>query len=161
MTVLAPPLDKISAVARPYPADLLPEGGTALALFAAAFLGHNDAIHFARKDMTATCVDIDPVRLQEMGRLYPESWFFIDGDAWTWAHDFVEMGSQWDVVSVDTFTGEATDRSLASLPLWCALARQMVTATIVNGQDYTVPDGWRSHLHPRSSEVSWLVLQRA
>jgi hypothetical protein len=161
VTVLAPPLDKISEVARPYPADLLPEGGTALALFAAAFLGHNDAIHFARKDLIATCVDIDVERLHEMETLYPSEWMFVDADAWNLADTARELELSWDVVSVDTFTGEATDRSLASLDLWCSLARQMVTATIVNGQEYDVPEGWRAHLHPRSSEVSWLVLQRA
>jgi hypothetical protein len=161
VTVLAPPLDKISEVARPYPADLLPEGGTALALFAAAFLGHNDAIHFARKDMQATCVDIDRDRLMEMAALYPDDWFFFQGDAWTWAEDFAALGSQFDVVSVDTFTGEAMERSLLSLPLWCSIARQMVTATLVNGSPYVVPAGWRAHLYPRTDAVSWLVLQRA
>jgi hypothetical protein len=43
------PLDAISKEARPYPADMLTPARTGLLLFAAAYLGVNDAIHFARK----------------------------------------------------------------------------------------------------------------
>lgn len=161
MTVLGPPLDRISKVARPYPAYLLPQGGTGLALFAAAFQGHNDSIHMARQDMTVTCVDIDQERLLEMSLRYPAGWEFVCRDAWEYAEDAVSRGRTWDVVSVDTFTGSATERSLTTLPLWCALARSVVTATIVIGQDYIVPEGWRAHTFPRSDRVSWLVLARA
>jgi hypothetical protein len=160
MTVLAPPLAEISERARPYPADLLPEGGTALALFSAAFLGHNDAIHFARKNMTGTCVDIDTDKLEQMRQLYPPGWKFITGDAWEYAISATGFSARWDAVSVDTFTGEAMIRSLASLELWCELARKVVTVTITDGHPYEVPEGWHAMLYPRSNDVNWLVLTR-
>lgn len=158
MTVLAPPLNEIEAC--PYPADLLPEGGTALALFAAAFLGANDSIHFARKDMTVTCVDVDGKRLRRMEGLYPKDWTFLCEDAWSYAAGSAFLEYTWDVVSADTFLGNATERSMESLNLWCSLARKMVTATIRNRQAYTVPEGWRAQVFPRSAVASWLVLQR-
>lgn len=160
MTVLGPPLDRISRDAQPYPAYLLPHGGTGLVLFSAAFQGRNDAIHMARQDMTVTCVDINADRLLEMSLRYPAGWEFVCRDAWEFATDASSKGKRWDVVSADTFTGTATERSLKTLALWCALARTVVTATIVVGQDYRVPDGWRGHTFPRSDRVSWLVLTR-
>jgi hypothetical protein len=138
VTVLAPPLNEIEAT--PYPADLLPERGSGLCLFAAAFLGANDAIHFARKDMLGTCIDVDARRLEKMAALYPDDWTFLAADAWGMAAMFRVWGMMWNVVSVDTFLGDATERSLASLDLWCALASRMVTATIRRGQEYTVPE---------------------
>lgn len=162
MTVLAPPLDKVSREARPYPADMLPVGGTGLCLFAAAFLGVNDAVHMARKDMTVTCVDRDGSRIADMVDLYPEQWTFYVMDAWDFADRAAGQERQWDVVSVDTFTGDATDRSLESLELWCSLATKAVTATTTRhqGLDVVAPDGWRSSLFPRSSIADWLVLRR-
>lgn len=162
MTVLAAPLDRISRQARPYPADGLPEGGTGLCLFAAAYLGWNDAIHMARKDMAATCVDIDQERLAEMASLYPADWVFACSDAWTFAAAAADRGDQWDVVSVDTYTGDATDRSLRSLELWCSIAGVMVTATLPArlGCGWC-PEGWRVSLYPRSELANWLVLRRA
>jgi hypothetical protein len=160
MTVLTSPLDAISRVARPYPADMLPKGGTGLCLFAAAFLGHNDAIHMARRDMHVTCVDVDSGRLNEMSRLYPANWHWYPMDAWEFAEQARRDGWTWDVVSVDTFTGDATDRSLGTLDLWCSLAARAVTVTLSTGQDYTYPDGWRPSLFRRSDLADWLVLRR-
>ena len=157
MIVLAPPLDSISKRARPYPAYLLPEHGTALALFSAAYLGHNDVIHFARAEMHTTCVDIDAQRLDAMAEVYPYDWDFVVSDAWEYAEQAEET---WDVVSVDTFTGDATDRSLQTLDLWCSLAEKLVTATIADGQTYQAPDGWKADVFPRSDRASWLVLTR-
>jgi hypothetical protein len=157
--VLEHPLDAISRQARPYPADMLPEGGTGLCLFAAAFLGHNDAIHFARAEMKATCVDVDEPRLREMCALYPDDWSFRLMDAWQYAETY-PVREAYDVVSVDTFTGDATDRSLQSLELWCSLATKAVTVTIAHGQDYTTPTGWRPSLFQRSAIADWLVLRR-
>lgn len=159
VTVLAHPLDRISAKARPYPADMLTEGSTGLCLFAAAFLGVNDAIHMARKDMRVTCVDTDESRLREMHDLYPEDWSFRVMDAWWYAWTYPSPGA-YDVVSVDTFTGDATNRSLETLGLWCRLARRAVTVTVAHGQDYVTPKGWRSSLFSRSPRADWLVLRR-
>ncbi len=161
MTVLAPPLDKISAQARPYPAHLLNGCETGLCLFSAAFLGWNDAIHMARNDLDTTCVDIDAERLLEMRDLYPPEWDFVISDAWEFAIRQRTFGKRWDAVSVDTFTGAATERSLASLALWCAIATRVVTVTVVGAQDAEIPSGWTSGTFPRSGDVAWLVLEKA
>lgn len=161
MTVLQHPLAEISARARPYPAHMLPAGGTALALFAAAYLGHNDAIHFARKDMVATCVDVDAERLAEMSMVYPDDWTFVDADAWDFARVAQIAEMRWDAVSVDTFIGDATDRSLKSLELWCTLANKIVTVTLPadNVCGYST-DGFTASVYPRSDLANWLVLTR-
>lgn len=157
MTVLAPPLAAISAQARPYPAYLLNDCDTGLCLFSAAFLGWNDAIHFARNDLETTCIDIDTARLLEMRDLYPTSWAFLNTDAWEFAE---RVRLKWDAVSVDTFTGTMMERSLQSLELWCSLANKMVTVTITDGAEYQVPAGWLDWRFPRSGVVSWLVLEK-
>lgn len=160
--ILAPPLDKVSVQARPYPADMLRSNRTGLCLFAAAYLGHNDAIHMARKEMVVTCVDTNRERLSEMAGLYPDDWQFVAADAWEFAEQAHRDGLMWDFVSVDTFTGDATDRSMETLDLWCSLARRAVTATIalVGGAGWEAPRGWRVSLFPRSSRAAWLVLRR-
>lgn len=160
MIVLAPPLDKISKEAQPYPAYLLPDGGTGLALFAAAFLGVNDVIHFARQEMTCTCVDIDDLRLEEMALLYTFDWDFVAEDAWAFARSAADEGRMWDVVSVDTFTGDATTRSLSTLDLWCSIATETVTATISGREKVDVPAGWLEQRFHRAKNVYWLVLTR-
>ena len=124
-----PELQKIAEQARSYPGHLLPQHGTGLCLFSAAFLGWNDAIHFARRQLTTTCVDIDADKLIEMKALYPDDWQFIDTDAFEFAEGAWTIGAMWDAVSVDTFTGDIEERSLKSLDLWCGIARTVVTAT--------------------------------
>jgi len=160
VTVLDDPLAAVSREARPYPAEMLQPGSTGLCLFAAAFLGVNDAIHMAARNMHVTCVDTDLDRLHQMANIYPPSWNFMVSDAWRFAR---ESRSRWDYVSVDTFTGDATDRSLRSLELWCSLARKAVTITAAAGQCERLPgtvDGWHASLFPRSSLALWLVLHR-
>ncbi len=158
-----PGLQRINEQARPYPAHLLPEGGTGLCLFSAAFLGHNDAIHMARKGMLTTCLDINGPMLREMERLYPPNWTFLNTDAWDFALEAVHQSDMWDAVSVDTFTGDAEAQAIRSLPLWCAIAAQVVTVTCSVGRwdEQLVPHGWNDDLFPRSSQVNWLVLTRA
>lgn len=152
-------LEHIAQEARPYPADRLEGCETGLVLFAAAFLGHNDAIHFAEAGLQTTCVDIDGERLEEMAVIYPLTWDFLCDDAWEFAVSARDSGWQWDAVSVDTFTGSAMDQSLESLELWCSLARKLVTATITIDRRWRNPDGWRSSHFQRAGEVYWLVLE--
>lgn len=160
-TVTYPTLTHVAMEARPYPTHLL-EGCTGgLVLFSAAFLGHNDAIHFAEAGIVTTCVDIDRERLTEMRSLYPEEWGFVCADAWEFAEARQSERMTWDAVSVDTFTGSAMRRSLGSLDLWCSLAAKFVTATIDDTvTELVVPEGWTSSLYPRSDRVSWLVLEK-
>lgn len=154
-------LEHVAMEARPYPTHLLEGCETGLVLFAAAFNGHNDAIHFAEAGLKTFCVDVDGERLSKMAALYPEDWQWAVDDAWKFADDAYALGETWDAVSVDTFTGEAMDRSLDTLGLWCSLARKVVTATVTAGELYRVPKGWKSELYPRSGDVYWLVLTRA
>lgn len=161
MTVTYPTLEHVAMQARPYPTHLLEGCETGLVLFAAAFLGHNDAIHFAEMGIETTCVDIDGERLSEMRGLYPDSWRFVESDAWKFADTAYAEEMSYDAVSADTFSGDAMRRSLDSLDLWCSLTRKVVTVTYTAGEAYEVPDGWRGDLYERVTGVYWLVLTRA
>src|SRR6188472_4437148 len=110
--VLGAPLDAVSRDARAYPAHLLRESGEGLCLFAARFFGINDAVHMARAGMDLTLVDTAP-RVIEMADMYGAS--AVQGDAWEFAQEAWADGEQWDAVSVDTYTGDATTRSLSTL----------------------------------------------
>jgi hypothetical protein len=159
--VLQAPLDGVSRDARAYPAHLLREHGDGLCLFAARFFGINDAVHMARAEMSVTLVDTAP-RVWQMAEMYGCA--AHQQDAWEFAETARAEGAMWDAVSVDCYTGDATDRSLTTLDLWCSLARDVVTCTHVLGQTYTVPDGWEDagffERNPRNG-VNWLVLTRA
>lgn len=153
-------LDAVISEARPYPTYLLENAETGLCLFSAAFMGHNDVIHFLLEDVLTTCVDIDAARLTAMAELYPRTWDFLCDDAWEFAAAAAERGDRWDVVSVDSGRGSPTERSLANLDAWCALANHAVIATLEEGQTYTTPAGWSAQLFRRNSEVFWLMLTR-
>jgi hypothetical protein len=157
--VTYPTLEHVAMQARPYPSHLLEGCKSGLCLFAAAFLGHNDAIHFAEAGIDTMCVDTDRERLREMAALYPDSWSFQAADAWQFA-EIWSGGFQWDAVSVDTWTGDLMLRALGSLDLWCSLARKFVTCTITHEiDDLPQIDGWLPWLSPRSGNVDWLVLE--
>jgi hypothetical protein len=160
LTITYPTLEHVAMEARPYPSHLLEGCETGLVLFAAAFLGHNDAIHFAEAGLRTTCIDNDGTRLREMRALYPSEWNFFNYDAWEYARECSYDEVEWDAVSADTFTGSATRRSLDSLELWCSLARKLVTVTYTAGEAYEVPDGWKGELFERATNVYWLVLTR-
>jgi len=157
-----PTLEHVAAQARPYPVHLFEGCETGLVLFAAAFLGHNDAIHFAEAGLRTTCVDIDGDRLEEMRDIYPSDWSFRGQDAFRFAELRREDAERWDVVSADPFTGEAMHRTIESLDLWCSLARKaaVVGITRVLLDSYTTPEGWRSSLFHRTNDIYWLVLER-
>jgi hypothetical protein len=159
--VLEAPLDVLSREARAYPAHLLRQSGEGLCLFAARFFGINDAIHMARSEMDITLVDTS-ARVWDMAVMY-DGCVAHQTDAWEFADVAREAGDQWDAVSVDTYTGDATTRSLGNLQLWCMLARDVVTCTHVNGQEYEVPEGWADAMMERNPRggVNWLVLTRA
>jgi hypothetical protein len=158
--VTYPTLEHVAMEARPYPAHVLEGCETGLVLFAAAFLGHNDAIHFAEAGIRTTCIDTDEVRLREMKALYPDTWTFLPVDAWTFAEAARDMDTMWDVVSLDPFTGDTMQRVLDDLQLWADLARK---ALIVGSTTLAVeyPKGFRpSAPTVRASSVYWLVLTR-
>lgn len=157
-------LEAVALEARVYPADLLAGCETGLVLFSAAFLGHNDAIHFAISELETTCVDTDRDRLEQMRELYPEHWAFVAADAWTYAQTAAELGSTWDVVSLDPFTGDAMRRVLEDLELWTSIANRLViVGTTTLGTAFAdIPAGWRSAGRvERAQGVYWLILERA
>jgi len=160
MSALAPTYDQINRQACPYPAFLLPKGGTGLCLFSAGFHGWNDVIHMARKQMTVTCVDTNPDKLWEMAQIYPEGWEFEVADAWDWAERAVQAGRKFDVVSVDPFFGGAAEHAWETLYLWVTLAKKLVTLTVHTDTQLNVPTGWTADYFPRSSNAAWLVLTR-
>lgn len=154
-----PTLEHVAQSARPYPTELLEGAKTGLLLFAAGFLGHNDGVHFAEAGIVADAVDVDELRLEAMRKLYPPEWRFHLVDAFDFARAHVGR-RKWDVVSVDTFTGDVMSRSLDLLRLWTGLANRAVTVTVTAGEPYVLPRGWTSWLYPRSTSVYWLVLER-
>jgi hypothetical protein len=160
MTVSYPTITDVATEARPYPTYLLENASSGLCLFSAAFMGHNEAIHFVLEEVQTTCVDIDQEKLHAMAALYPDDWEFVCRDAWEFADAAHSVGMTWDVVSVDTFRGNATEKSLDDLDVWCAIANQAVIATLADDVPYDVPDGWTESRFQRNSEVDWLVLQR-
>jgi hypothetical protein len=160
MTVTYPTITDVAMEARPYPTYLLENANSGLCLFSAAFMGHNEAIHFVLEEVPTTCVDIDQEKLHAMAALYPGDWEFVCRDAWEFADAAHSIGMTWDVVSVDTFRGNATEKSLADLGVWCAIANQAVIATLADDMAYDVPDGWTETRFQRNSEVDWLVLTR-
>jgi len=110
--------------------------------------------------MVATCVDTDVSKLWIMKVLYPDDWQFFVMDAWEFADEARRHGRTWDVVSVDTYLGDAEERSVTTLELWCSLAVELVTVTVRVGREVDVSDGWRESRFPRSSKAEWLVLRR-
>ena len=159
-TVALDTFEDVSRQARPYPSYLLPDEGTALALFAAGFMGWNDVVHFARKGLQVTCVDTDGDRLLDMAGLYPPAEFHVQ-DAWVFAADAMRDGRMWDVVSVDPFLGDAAEFAWDTLYLWVALARKMVTLTVNSKVQLNAPDGWDVSYFPRSGTAAWMVMTHA
>ena len=153
-------LDRVRANAGPYPVHLLEGCETGLLLFGAAFLGANDGVHFLDAGLRATVVDNDLERLKDMAEMYPVNWGWSDLDAWVFASRRVDAGVMYDAVSVDSWRGDAEERSLHSLELWCSLARKFVTVTIGFGSSFLCPAGWKFSLMPRSGNARWLILER-
>lgn len=158
---LAAPLEELYSKRSVFPDELLRDGETGLCLFAAAFMGINDAIHMAKRGMTVTCVDLDDERLGAMSFKYPHYWKFVPENAWRFAGDALARGAMWDVVSVDTFCGHDTRNALPDLPLWCSIANRVVLATVEPHSTWTVPGGWHElGVMKRSPTASWLMLGR-
>lgn len=146
-----------------FPLELLEKDDTALVLFAAGFLGVQDAVWVREAGMTATCVDSDPDKLAEMQPLYPDGWEFVQSDAYEFAFNDTER-RQWDIVTADPWTN-GMDRCARFVHEWCRLARKAVV--IGTGTDTVVkaPDGWEvTGTHKRTDYnggVYWTVLEPA
>jgi hypothetical protein len=150
----------ISREAREYPAWLLAGCETGLCLFAAAFLGVNDVVHFARRRIATVAVDRDAGRLEQMRAVYPGCVELVAGDAFEFVERARAAGRVWDAISVDPFLGDATERVRANLPAFLELARKVATVTIPFDAPAPVVDGWQASTIVRSPAASWLVLTR-
>ena len=161
--VTYPTLEHVAMEARPYPVDVLADAETGLVLFAAAFQGHNDAIHFAKAGIRTVCVDTDGERLEQMAELYPADWEFLTLDAFWFADHARRHGRTWDVVSLDPFTGDAMARVRAELELWTAIAERAVIVGVEHGvPEALIPLGWQARGYVlRSEHAEWLTLERS
>lgn len=144
-----------------YPVDLLAGCNDALVLFSALWFGRQDAYWIADAGLAGTCVDVDGRRLDEMRRLYPAGWEFVEADAFEFARS---AERRWDVVSLDPHTG-LFDRCATEIDVWCSLAREMVILGSGRSTRVLAPDGWRIAGRTRRSDfrggVFWTVLERA
>lgn len=132
---------------------------TALVLFAAQWLGKQDAYWIADAGLQGTCVDVQPDKLNQMEQIYPEGWEFVCADVFP----FTEQTSRvWDVVSIDC-PSNMFQQCADLLERWCSLARDAVI--LGTGWDTKVeaPDGWQvTDVRKRSDYdggVYWTVLE--
>lgn len=151
--------EELRARAGQYPTGVLRGTESALILFGAAFLGVNDAIHFAKAGIArVTVVDIDETRLERMRPLYPDSWEFVAADAFAFADERRDEGMLYDLVSADPFS-DLMPRCRESLPTLCALARRFVVLGVEHGLTPAAPPGWRGRRFERSAPHDWFVLE--
>lgn len=143
-----------------FPVRVLEGARTALVLFAAAFLGRNDAAWIADAGLIATCVDRDRDRLGLMGTVYPASWRFVTDDVFEFVDAARAAGEQWDVVTADPWTNHFA--RVAALDL-VSLARRAV----ILGTGPTTPvaprHGWEvteiAHRSDHAGGVYWTVME--
>lgn len=144
-----------------FPSDVLVGCDTALVIFCAAFGGKQDAHWIAEAGLTATCVDEDGKKMDEMWRAFPEHWEFVTADAYEFA---AHSDRQWDVVTLDPFTHDF-ERCADCIEMWCRLARRAVVIGTGNETVVEVPAGWQVSAVLRRSDyqggVFWTVLERA
>lgn len=154
-------LEHVAMDAKAFPRQNLAGCETGLVLFCGAFLGVNDAIHFAQAGIPTVCVDTNAESLAVMRELYPEEWEFVQSDAWKYAAAARDLGLTWDAVSVDTWTGDQSRRSMESLELWTAITERFLAVTVGARDTWETPAGWHSWTIERSPTADWLCLERA
>ena len=149
-----------------YPGQVVVDAGceTALCLFSAEWLGKQDVYWLVKHGLEVHCVDINGDNLERMRELYPDGFLFTEADVFEFAAEAVEQGYEWDVVTLDPWTGQF-GRCAELLDTWTALARKVVV--LGHGNYRAVPpeaEGWtRTHDIMRSDfrgGVWWRVYQR-
>lgn len=157
MTTLAEVRDLHAGVS--YPGWVLRGREDALVLFAAAWMGRQDAFWVHDAGLVGTCVDHDGAKLAEMQALYPDTWEFIQADVYEYG---AIVQRQWDVVSLDC-PSDQFQRCADHVQLWCDLARYAVVLGTGLGTVVEVPDGWAvTDVRKRSDFVGgvwWTVLE--
>lgn len=147
-----------------FPQDVLDGAKTGLVLFAGGFHGIQDAIWFQEHDIRTTCVDIRPEGLAEMAAIYPTDWEWVVADAYDWIVKQKWQGRRWDVISIDSPTGQF-NVTAGLIHLWCSIADMAVVLGCSSRQEFKmVPDGWELHERIRRSAyaggVDWAVFTR-
>ena len=144
-----------------YPRELLAECGDALVLFAAGFLGRQDAFWIAEAGLAAICVDVRLNLLHEMAAVYPPDWQFVVGDVYELAV-FDALASA-DLVSIDCPSGHF-EQCAGMVDRWCALARRYVVLGTGEHTPLDVPAGWteieRRYRSDFAGGTYWAVLKR-
>lgn len=126
--------------ARLFPQWVLEGAETALVLFAAAFMGKQDAAWVEKAGMHGTCVDLDEAKLLQMAEMYPPDWDFITADVFEWTNRL--EGPVADVVTVDCPTN-LFDQCGELVHVWCGLARKAVVLGTGIKSRTRPPTGWR------------------
>lgn len=143
-----------------FPLELLQPGDTALVLFAAGFMGVQDAHWIREAGMTATCIDDDPTKLAQMAPLYPDTWEFLLADAYSFA--LTETTRQWDVVTLDPWTNQM-DKCASFISEWCRMARKAVVIGTGIATYVEAPAGWKVTDTRKRSDydggVFWTILE--
>lgn len=159
MTVLADIRDLEAGAS--YPGGVLRGRETALILFAAGFLGKQDAYWVADAGLVGTCVDRDGHLLEQMRRMYPADWQFVQADVYEWA---TRRFRRWDIVSLDC-PSDQFQRCADLLEVWCDIAQHAVILGTGVTTTFMVPEGWAvTDVRKRSDFVGgvyWTVLERA
>lgn len=143
-----------------FPGSVLEGSETALCLFSAAWHGRQDAYWVARRGLTATCVDLDARRLEEMREIYPPDWEFVHADAFEYVRERVMYADRVDAVILDPYTVHFA-ACAAYLPEWCDAANNVVILGM-DGRELEPPPGWELQLKLKRSSykggVYWQVL---
>jgi hypothetical protein len=142
-----------------------PEAQTALCLFSAEWLGMQDAYWVAKAGLTGTCVDLQREKLMQMREVYPDGWSFVEADVYKFAQAALEMETQWDVVTLDPWTGQF-QQCADLIDTWTTLARDVV---VLGHGHYRLmppeaPEGWTLSETIKRSDykggINWLVFTR-
>lgn len=153
------------AVGRTFPRSVLRGCETGLCLFAAGFLGRQDAVWMADAGLKVTCVDHDEPKLRQMMDLYPDSWSYRAYDVFEYVTTIRQFVVKFDVVTVDcpsNMFGEAVEY----LPEFCELALRAVVLGSTPTEPIQPPVGWKVTQERKRSDyvpagVYWTVLEKA
>lgn len=145
-----------------YPQDAIAGCATGLALFCAAFLGKQDCVWIADAGITATGVDIDQDRLDEMEPHYPIGWTFEQADVFEYAARRYAEGATYDLVNLDP-PSQLFDETADLMELWTGLADRVVVIGARRPDSITPPAGWQdtawTFRSSRNGGCYWVVLE--
>lgn len=78
--------------------------------FCARFLGVQTSAYIAGAGMKdVTLIDNDPIKMEDMKRIYPDEWTFIVDDAFKIVREFNDKNIKFDLVSCDPWSNTVDD----------------------------------------------------